>query len=629
MSVVIVENMPIVEGFITIYDNGSYTLIEQTPSGPRETRYERGRGPYALQLLVERALASHAGDRDAARARGLDERLSSIREANEELRRRLREAERGTRSGDGVTLPRTSPRAPVIEPRDPPAQDGPAIPVSAPLTVRLGPAPPTTFNCTFSPLYEIFGNSLRVRARAISPPPGADWRLSLYECPARWPRVHGTPDYCDRAFDGEVSDSGRTSAVLEFHYDPALWVTRRVFFRIRNGSTEPIPDVELTLTPVVSNPALQLIHDVLMFLGLLPGIGAVADGTDLVLYVLEGDAGGATLSAAAMLPVFGDLVTLARVGSRSAVRVPQRVVAGMEREALQNALREAMERDARAGARARVDAPDSRARAPRADVPEGATRREAREAAARGGPEAPRGEGGASGRAADEAAGDAADEAVEEGADAAASGGRAASGARGMARYTEEGRALLDRAVEARGTTSRRMVASFSRVGDDIVRFVNRFHAVTGAELVIRDYLVGGRMRQGSVFVMRYCEANIARTSTNVREMVFEQVRSRRRTDLVAFDVRYEFKSVMEFRAYDERLRRQLRLDVADLLADMPMTPQALRWVFDGGRLGGGRFERTFLVREIQDVLSREFGSHPRMSEMHAWIETIVEIWSR
>jgi hypothetical protein len=437
--------------------------------------------------------------------------------------------------------------------------------------------------------------------------------------------VHGVPDYCDRAFDGRARDFGATSEVLEFEYDPALWVSRRVFFRIRNGSTEPIPDVEITLTPVFTNPALQLLHDVLMLLGLLPGIGVAADGTDLVLYLLEGDAGGATLSAAAMLPVFGDLATVARVGSREVVRVPLSVVARMEREALQDALREAMERDARGRTGPRVDAPDARSRTARADAAEGPGRRSSAEPAPRGTPDAPAGERGAAGRAADEAAEDAGDE----GADAVAADGRVVSSARGMARYTEEGRALLEQAAEARGTSSRRMVASFSRVGDDIVRFVNRFHAVTGAEHVIRDYLVGGRMRQGAVFAMRYSEANIARVSTNAREMAFEQVRSRRRTDLVAFDIRYEFKSVMEFRSYDERLRRQLRLDLADVLADMPLTPQALRWVFDGGRLGGGRFERTFLIQQIQDVLTREFGSHPRMGEMHSWVETIVEIWSR
>jgi hypothetical protein len=62
-------------------------------------------------------------------------------------------------------------------------------------------------------------------------------------------------------------------------------------------------------------------HDVLLVLGLVPGVGEPADGINAALYAAEGDYTGAGLSAAAMIPFGGWAASagrLARTGSRTA-----------------------------------------------------------------------------------------------------------------------------------------------------------------------------------------------------------------------------------------------------------------------------------------------------------------------
>jgi hypothetical protein len=62
-------------------------------------------------------------------------------------------------------------------------------------------------------------------------------------------------------------------------------------------------------------------HDVLLVLGLVPGVGEPADGINAALYAAEGDYTGAGLSAAAMIPFGGWAASagrLARTGARTA-----------------------------------------------------------------------------------------------------------------------------------------------------------------------------------------------------------------------------------------------------------------------------------------------------------------------
>ena len=51
------------------------------------------------------------------------------------------------------------------------------------------------------------------------------------------------------------------------------------------------------------------IHMALMAAGMTPGIGNVSDLTDAILYALEGELGNAAWSAAAAIPIIGQMVT--------------------------------------------------------------------------------------------------------------------------------------------------------------------------------------------------------------------------------------------------------------------------------------------------------------------------------
>jgi hypothetical protein len=51
------------------------------------------------------------------------------------------------------------------------------------------------------------------------------------------------------------------------------------------------------------------IHDALMAAGMTPGLGNIADLTDATLYALEGEFGDAAWSAAAAIPVIGQMVS--------------------------------------------------------------------------------------------------------------------------------------------------------------------------------------------------------------------------------------------------------------------------------------------------------------------------------
>ena len=51
------------------------------------------------------------------------------------------------------------------------------------------------------------------------------------------------------------------------------------------------------------------VHDMLMAAGFTPGLGNVADAADALLYLTEGKFGEAALSAAAMIPIAGQMVS--------------------------------------------------------------------------------------------------------------------------------------------------------------------------------------------------------------------------------------------------------------------------------------------------------------------------------
>ena len=85
---------------------------------------------------------------------------------------------------------------------------------------------------------------------------------------------------------------------------------------------------------------LQVMHLALDLAGLIPGVGVVADGANLIIYAAEGDWTNAGISAAALVPVIGGAAVVMRRG-RQVVRVSGEVVEQMGRSRMTSALRRA------------------------------------------------------------------------------------------------------------------------------------------------------------------------------------------------------------------------------------------------------------------------------------------------
>ena len=64
--------------------------------------------------------------------------------------------------------------------------------------------------------------------------------------------------------------------------------------------------------PPLTSMSREKIHTALMAAGMTPGLGNVADAADALLYTAEGEFGSAGLSAAAMTPIAGQLVSAKR-----------------------------------------------------------------------------------------------------------------------------------------------------------------------------------------------------------------------------------------------------------------------------------------------------------------------------
>ncbi len=84
---------------------------------------------------------------------------------------------------------------------------------------------------------------------------------------------------------------------------------------------------------------MTMLHDALDLAGLVPALGAIPDGINAGLYLIEGDWAGAGISAAAMIPIFGEGVTLTKMG----VKVSRAVVKKVGKEAIEKGLKEAVQ----------------------------------------------------------------------------------------------------------------------------------------------------------------------------------------------------------------------------------------------------------------------------------------------
>jgi hypothetical protein len=86
---------------------------------------------------------------------------------------------------------------------------------------------------------------------------------------------------------------------------------------------------------------LEMLHGALDVAGLIPVLGAVPDAINAGIYLIEGDWTNAGLSAVAIIPIFGDAATVAKVGTRTVVRVTGEGIQRVGREGIEAGLREA------------------------------------------------------------------------------------------------------------------------------------------------------------------------------------------------------------------------------------------------------------------------------------------------
>jgi Xanthomonas XOO_2897-like deaminase/Domain of unknown function (DUF4157) len=84
----------------------------------------------------------------------------------------------------------------------------------------------------------------------------------------------------------------------------------------------------------------EVLHYILDVAGLVPALGIVPDAINAGFYLIEGDWTSAGISAAAMIPIFGEGATLVKLGDRALVRVSKAAAKRVERRSAAQALKE-------------------------------------------------------------------------------------------------------------------------------------------------------------------------------------------------------------------------------------------------------------------------------------------------
>lgn len=89
------------------------------------------------------------------------------------------------------------------------------------------------------------------------------------------------------------------------------------------------------------------LHTTLDVVGLIPGVGEVADGANALVYLAEGDKVSAALSAAAMLPIGGQAATAAKMAKKGAQALEKQATKKAAEEAVEHSVKEAAEKAAK------------------------------------------------------------------------------------------------------------------------------------------------------------------------------------------------------------------------------------------------------------------------------------------
>ncbi|PTQ91923.1 nucleic acid/nucleotide deaminase of polymorphic system toxin [Nitrosomonas nitrosa] len=208
--------------------------------------------------------------------------------------------------------------------------------------VNLGPIRANTRNCAFTPLFQVpnFGvpnqmsplNRLTIRATAMSSDgryrissSDEDWSMDIFEAYSSTSPGAGSRYYCDTPNPyRNHRAAGHLNETLTIVYPspPALWSTRNLFIRFRNGSGSRIISANIHFeypqpaAPDASEQFWDSIQRVLGLLGMTPWVGIIFDGIDFVISAARGRWVEAGFAAMAILPGLGDAARAARVSSQ-------------------------------------------------------------------------------------------------------------------------------------------------------------------------------------------------------------------------------------------------------------------------------------------------------------------------
>ena len=168
--------------------------------------------------------------------------------------------------------------------------------------------------------------------------PGSEYHITLNKQNRFLDDEYGT---CAFEMGKEVSSQWTNLPVGKYYltFSLADWDPNCVFKATVHGEQQAGLTGE-TCTKLPPGP-LEVLHDALSLAGMVPYLGAIPDAIDSGIYVIEGDWTNAGLSAAAVIPIFGDAAAAVRIEAKAVVRVEGGVVKKLGKQEIANGLKAA------------------------------------------------------------------------------------------------------------------------------------------------------------------------------------------------------------------------------------------------------------------------------------------------
>ena len=162
-----------------------------------------------------------------------------------------------------------------------------------------------------------------------------------------------------------------------------------------------------------------------------------------------------------------------------------------------------------------------------------------------------------------------------------------------------------------------------AQASPDLVRFINRFHRVAGFQRVVQDRFAGPARAARARLTQRLAHRLANRDPNFVGRMAFQRVvgvalggHPLITVDLIHRERRYHLLPWTQLHPW--AVQQQLLRDMA-----LATGPGAVRWVFDGRRLG---LDRGRLLRSLRQLLQDPGSSLPRQPALGRWLAQLPSI---